>query len=60
MTHRTWSSVRGALKSIRIDAYWSADTYTDWLAFDLSRQAHAALCRELRDLAARIREVPRG
>lgn len=54
MTPCTWSSVRGALKYMRYDAWGAADAYTDWLAADLSRQAHAALCRELRDLAARI------
>lgn len=57
MTPCTWSSVRGALKRIHADAYWSADAYTDWLSASIDRQAHSALCRELRDLAARIREA---
>lgn len=50
----TWSSVRGALKYMRYDAYGAADVYTDWLASDINRQAHRALCDQLRTLAARI------
>jgi hypothetical protein len=54
-----WPSLTRALQTARFNAYWSADTVVTALATSIDTQAHAALCREWRVLAARMRaEAP--
>jgi hypothetical protein len=55
MTLHSWPTVVRALITMHRNAYWSADTVVTALATSIDTQAHAALCREWRVLAARMR-----
>lgn len=54
MTAIAWNSVIRARVRSYTYAAWAASSYNSWLSASIDRQAHSALCRELRDLAARI------
>jgi hypothetical protein len=57
MTPAPWPTVVRALIIMHRNARWSADTVVTALATSVDTQAHAALCREWRVLAARMRAV---